>query len=252
MFCKSLIGKATIHFERVKSTNLTAVGLMQSEMLEEGSIITTSFQENGKGQNGNFWESESGKNLLVSVILKPVNLHPAKQFILNKIVSLAIAGFVKPTVVKRKVKIKWPNDIYVDSKKIAGILINNTIKGNVFDHSIVGIGININQQEFLSDAPNPVSIRSFVENDLDLNKCLIQLCDALNFWYRKLVRKEYEDIDKSYINSLYRFNEFHPYKINGNIIISKIVGISEYGKLQLETEEQKVYECDLKEVEFVL
>lgn len=252
MFCRSLLGKVIIHFEKVQSTNLTAANLMQTETLEEGTIISTSFQENGKGQDDNFWESEFGKNLLVSVILKPVNLHPAKQFMLNKVISLAVANLVKENVEKRKVKVKWPNDIYVESKKIAGILINNTIKGDAFDHSIIGIGININQQKFFSDAPNPVSLGSFVNYELDLDKCLIQLCDALNYWYRKLVRKEYEDIDKSYIKSLYRFNEFHPYEINGNTIISKITGISKYGKLQLETEEQKVYECDLKEVEFVL
>ncbi|MBU1013022.1 MAG: biotin--[acetyl-CoA-carboxylase] ligase [Bacteroidetes bacterium] len=249
---QDMIGKKIIAFNTVESTNLTAVDLINEQNIEDGTIITTSFQKHGKGQEGNYWESEAGKNLIISVIIKPEFLKPEKQFILNKMVSLAVAEFVQRYAPKDRVKIKWPNDIYLGDQKIAGILINNFIQGNVMSASILGIGININQKVFTSNAPNPVSLIRFMKEDLDLIQALQLLCDSLNHWYSQMELGLFKSIDKKYISLLYRYEEYHTYLISRKKVTAKITGISEFGRLQLEGKNGEMYDCDLKEVEFVI
>ena len=249
---QGMIGKKIITFKAVESTNSTAAELISSQDVEEGTIIITSFQKHGKGQEGNFWESESEKNLLLSVIIKPEFLKPEKQFVLNKMVSLAVAEFVQRYAPKDSVKIKWPNDIYVGDQKIAGILINNFIQGNVLSTSILGIGININQRVFTSNAPNPVSLVHFMKGDLDLKQALKLLCDSLNHWYSRMELGLFNPIDKKYFSLLYRHEVYHSYIIFNQKVIAKIVGISEYGRLQLKGKNGEMYDCELKEVEFVI
>ncbi|PKP33792.1 MAG: biotin--[acetyl-CoA-carboxylase] ligase [Bacteroidetes bacterium HGW-Bacteroidetes-17] len=247
-----MIGKKLITFKTVESTNLTAAELINAQNIEDGTVIISSFQEHGKGQEGNYWESEPGKNLLISVIIMPEFLKPEKQFILNKMVSLAVAEFVQRYAPKNSVKIKWPNDIYVGEQKIAGILINNFIQGNVLSASILGIGININQKVFTSNAPNPVSLIRFMKEDLDLNQALKLLCDSLNHWYSQMELGLYKSIDKKYISLLYRYEAYHAYLISSKKVVAKITGINEYGRLKLEGKNGEMYDCDLKEVAFVI
>jgi len=249
---QGMIGEKIIAFKTVESTNLTAAELINGQNIEEGTVIMSSFQEHGKGQKGNYWESESGKNLLISVIIKPEFLKPEKQFILNKMVSLAVAEFVQRYAPKNSIKIKWPNDIYVGDQKIAGILINNFIQGKVMNASILGIGININQKVFTSNAPNPVSLIHFMKEDLDLNQALKLLCDSLNHWYSRMELGLFKSIDKKYISILYRYEAYHSYLIFHKKVTAKIIGISEYGRLQLEGKNGEMHDCDLKEVEFVI
>ncbi|MCG8484973.1 MAG: biotin--[acetyl-CoA-carboxylase] ligase, partial [Clostridia bacterium] len=151
-----------------------------------------------------------------------------------------------------EVKIKWPNDIYVDDKKIAGILINNSINGNSMQSSIIGIGININQTKFLSDAPNPVSLKKLKRKEINLDKCLIRLLDHLNLRFRQLLQNNLEEINQEYLSRLYRYKTFANYIIDGNKIKAKIVGLDQYGKLCLKTKDLRTYTCDLKEVKFII
>lgn len=247
-----MIGKIILEFDEVESTNLTANELIKKNEILEGTIILSKFQKHGKGQEGNYWESEAEKNLLMSVVLCPTFLKPEKQFILNKIVSLAVAEFVEKMLPRENVKIKWPNDIYVDDKKVAGILINNIIKGNSFEYTIIGIGININQKVYLSNAPNPVSIAQLSDENYDIKKVLIIFNEILNRWYELLRNGLFSSIDKNYLNSLYRIETYYSYKISDNTIKAKITGISEYGHLKLIGDDNQLYECDLKEIKFVI
>lgn len=251
MIYKNVLGKHILYFDALESTNATAVEMKAQERLEEGSVIVSGFQEHGKGLDTNKWESEAKKNLCLSFCVCPDYIKPENQFLLNKVVSLAVADLVKELLPKKQVKIKWPNDVYVEDKKIAGILINNSIQGDQMSSSIIGIGLNVNQNKFLSEAPNPVSLKMISKKQYDLTETLCRLCDFVNLRFRELM-KDRTEIDKEYLEKLYRFNTYASYHIEDKIIVAKISGLNEYGKICLETKDAKKYCCDLKEVKFVI
>ena len=175
MVYKNVIGRKLIEFKKVESTNKTSLELQQEEILLDGTVIRAYEQSSGKGQETNQWESEKGKNLTISVVLYPFFIEPARQFLINIFISLSVMDLVSELLPGKNVKIKWPNDIYVDKKKVAGILINNTIKGNSFDYSVIGIGININQEVFKSDASNPVSVKNILGKKIGRELLLARL-----------------------------------------------------------------------------
>jgi len=248
-----IIGKNIIRLQEVGSTNDYILKEIQNGSISgEGTMVVAESQINGKGLDKNLWESEARKNLTFSVLLKPVFIKAEQQFLLNKAISLGILDFVKSLIKDKNISIKWPNDIYIEDKKVGGILINNTICGNEFEYSVVGIGININQVEFLSDAPNPVSLRHYLIKDLNLKTNLNILCDFLNIRYWQLYQNDFEIIESEYLSALYRFNKVHSYNYEHNLIKAKISGISEFGKLQLQIDDGREIECDMKEIEFII
>jgi len=251
MIYKNILGKHILYFDELKSTNATALEMKSQQKIGEGSVIVSGYQQNGKGLDNNQWESEAGKNICLSFCVCPNYVKPEEQFLLNKVVSLAVADLVKEMVPRKEVKIKWPNDVYVGDKKIAGILINNSIQGNEMSSSIVGIGLNVNQRKFLSDAPNPVSLKMLSKKEYDLDWMLHRLCDYINFRFRGLMQNRAK-IESEYLEKLYRFMTYSNYKIDNKAVVAKITGLDKYGKLCLETKEGQEYCCDLKEVEFVI
>lgn len=156
--------------ESAGSTNTLMVA--EADRLSHGAIIAARRQTAGRGQRGNTWESEPGKNLTFSMLLHPSDITAARQFEMSMVVSIAICRAIEKFVPGKKVKIKWPNDIYIDDRKICGILIENTLLGDRIDRAIVGIGINVNQTEFLSDAPNPASLIHYTGRQLNLDEIL--------------------------------------------------------------------------------
>ncbi len=140
--------------------------------LPHGAVIAARAQTHGRGQRGNSWEAAPGCNLTFSQLLRPASIRPAESFILSMIVSLAIAETLQEFLPAGEVAIKWPNDIYVGDSKICGILIENSFCGSDFQHSVVGIGININQEAFLSDAPNPISLYQLTGRRYQLDEML--------------------------------------------------------------------------------
>ena len=142
---------------KIDSTNSALCNMLQEQKLPDGFTLYTYHQTQGRGQRGNQWESEPNKNLLLSTLIKPKELPIEHNFLLSEVVALA----VKKTLDQHccDISIKWPNDIYWKDKKIAGILIENTWMGRFVNTCIAGIGININQTNFLSDAPNPISLK---------------------------------------------------------------------------------------------
>ena len=246
------IGNKIIELEKVDSTNKYILKLLEeNKRFDEGTIITTNLQYAGKGQDTNKWESSEGKNLTLSIVLQPNFLNIEKQFMLNKIIALSIYNFINSFKIKNA-SIKWPNDIYIGDKKVAGILINNTICGSSYDYCVVGLGININQDKFVSDAPNPVSIKQVCGKEYDLNECLNTLCIITESWYEKLKYGQTANINTAYIEALYRYNKYSNYILRGRRINAKITGISEYGRLILQTKNNETYSCDFKEVKFVI
>lgn len=166
-----------LRYDSLASTNTEAARI--ADKLNHGDIIIARSQTSGRGQRGNSWEAEPGKNLTFSVFIVPEKLRAADSFRLSMAISLGIADALKCLLETEDIRIKWPNDIYWKNKKICGILIENSFCGTKVGHSIIGIGINVNQTEFLSDAPNPVSMAQIAGREFDLEKVLETVCGAL-------------------------------------------------------------------------
>lgn len=222
---------------------------MVSDKAVEGTVVLAQFQSRGRGQQGNYWESEAGKNLLFSLILYPNFLEAEFQFYLSMIVSLALTNVLDNET--GEVQIKWPNDMYVGNAKIAGILIENSIKGTKLDSSVVGIGLNLNQVEFVSDAPNPVSLRQLTHKDYQIPEILQHFLDSFDSLYQLLKMHKFKEIKQAYLNRLLGKNQWRTYRANGKTFEARISGIGQYGKLQMENRSGQLLEFMFKEVEFV-
>ncbi len=244
------IGRNYHHLPSVNSTNEHALSLLSKSKPAEGTVISTSNQWAGRGQIGSKWESEPGKNVALSIILYPNFLLAINQFLLNQAISIAVNSMVEHHFPKR-CKIKWPNDVYIHDKKVAGILIQNSISGNKLKSSVVGIGININQERFSSEALNPTSFLLEKGEKFEIPQLISQLCQAIESWYLKLKSGKTLLIQQAYLDNLYRFQKNSIYKkTNGQIFEGKISGISESGQLKIATEDG-VELFGLKEIQFL-
>ncbi|MBU0763638.1 MAG: biotin--[acetyl-CoA-carboxylase] ligase [Bacteroidetes bacterium] len=221
-----------IHLDTADSTNTYLRDLSGNREIPEGTLVRADYQTQGRGHGKNFWESEQGKNLTFSFLLKPDFMEPSEQFLISKIVSLALSEFFSQYT--SGIKIKWPNDICTGSGKVAGILIENTLQGNNISKCIVGIGMNINQTEFLSDAPNPVSLKMLTGRIHNPDECLEEICRILEKWYVVLRSGRRREIDNKYLESLYLLDEFAQYEADNNSFAAKIKGVDEFGRLCLE------------------
>jgi BirA family biotin operon repressor/biotin-[acetyl-CoA-carboxylase] ligase len=239
-----------VKLDKVDSTNDYVSDLLKEFKPEEGSIFSSLFQSAGKGTGQNKWESEKRKNLLFSLILYPSFLPVEDQFLISKAISLGIANYIQAKI--SHIKIKWPNDIYYNDKKIAGILIENSIKGSNLNSSIIGIGFNLNQSKFKSDAPNPISLHQITKKTYSIDQELVKIRTNIRFFYDKLKAGKTEEINNEYLKCLYRFNEVHEFKTDKETFKAQIIGINNYGHLQLKTENNEIKEFGFKEVEFII
>jgi BirA family biotin operon repressor/biotin-[acetyl-CoA-carboxylase] ligase len=244
------IGSNLLFYENLSSTNTRASELLKKQEMPEGTIVYTDFQTAGKGQAGNRWESEKGKNLLISIILYPESVLPEDQFILSMTISLGICDFLDRYIPGST--IKWPNDIYFKNDKIAGILIENTIMAEQIESSIAGIGLNINQEYFPGTIPNPVSIRMITSENYDTELCLKQLLVAIHERYKQLLYGDRASIRTEYISRLYRFMEWHSYKKAENVFTGRICDVLPSGMLRIEEKNGSHPEFSFKEVEYII
>jgi BirA family biotin operon repressor/biotin-[acetyl-CoA-carboxylase] ligase len=247
---RTIIGNQLEHLNRTDSTNNYASRQLMTKRLPEGIVYSTFAQQEGRGQVNQHWESEPGKNITMSVVLYPDFVPILRQFLISKAVALGVYDFVSAYV--PDVHIKWPNDIYVGKKKIAGILIENSLREGVIASSIVGIGLNINQRVFVSDAPNPVSLSLLTEKEFSLDDCMEELCDRLDDWYMQLKAGEVQKIDRTYEDRLYRMNEWARYRSGEEPFDGKIAGVDEIGRLVIEKRDGTRQQFHLKEVEFMI
>ncbi|MBL0047798.1 MAG: biotin--[acetyl-CoA-carboxylase] ligase [Bacteroidetes bacterium] len=246
------IGTNTIRLPIVESTNTYAQELLKDSTAPEGTIVITDQQSLGRGQRGNTWLSEAGKNLTFSLILYPPSIGSENQFILTQLVSLGIAECIEQVLaVQHSVKIKWPNDIFVNDKKIAGVLIENAWRNNSISSSIVGIGLNVNQETF--ELLHATSLKIETQIDYNLNELFTQLCSCIEARYLQLKSSNFAAIKADYHMKLYRLNQYHHYTIYNKQAEGKIIGVNKEGKLLLALKEDfNVLELDLKEVKFNL
>jgi BirA family transcriptional regulator, biotin operon repressor / biotin---[acetyl-CoA-carboxylase] ligase len=243
------IGNPRIELTEVDSTNNYATQMVSEGAWEPGTVVIAHAQPKGKGLLTNKWESEAGKNITLSVLLAPEFLPIPLQFQISKVVSLAVYQVV--SMFAPNAAIKWPNDVYIGSNKVAGILIENSIMGSVLNSSVVGIGLNVNQVEFRSDAPNPVSLAQVLGCSLELSEVIQILLDRFNELYAQLEDGHSDKIDSMYLDCLYRKGIWAQYSDKLGTYNGKILGVSEIGMLQIERENGTVSEYHFKEVVFL-
>jgi len=244
-----IIGSNLVHHATLSSTNTVAAQLLRSGEFTEGTVIHADYQSAGKGQQGNRWESEQGKNLLFSVILCPQSVSPEDQFLISMCLSLGICDFLDNHV--GGAKIKWPNDIYLNNDKIAGMLIENSLTGATIENSIAGIGLNINQEDFGTLLPRPVSLKMATGKEFDVNKCLKELLHDLDIRYKQLLYGDRILIKSDYLSRLYRFMEWHSYESSGSVFTGRIIDVLVSGIIRIEEKGGRIREFFFKEFSYL-
>lgn len=229
------------------STNTLIAELALKGQAPEGTLVITDNQTAGRGQRGNTWQTAIGLNFTFSLLLKPTFLAVKDQFQLQRVVALALADYLDAYFADT-VKIKWPNDILVNSRKICGVLIENQLSSGHVTQSIIGIGLNVNQKEFASPTATSMSLQ-FGE-DFVLSVELEKLLTQIEKRYLQLKQGKDDQLKHNYLQRLYWYNEIHLFSSQGNEFEGKILGTSEMGMLQIESSEG-VRTFDVKEVVYV-
>ena len=233
------------------STNSYLRQMSKNKDLEKWTVVTADYQSQGRGQKGAIWQSERGKNLICSVLVKLDDFHAEDQFMLNCAVSLGIHHYLKRYNLP-KLKIKWPNDIMSVSKKLGGILIENTLVSNKINQSIIGIGININQEIFSTDLPMAVSIKQLTKNEIPRDVFLTDLLNAIQNKFELLFEKRFDELWSQYEASLYRKDKAHMFEnSNGEQYMGIIRGVSKQGSLLIEREDESIDAYNFKEVRYL-
>ena len=236
-----------IILEEVDSTNTWLADNVAE--LASGVAVMARAQSAGRGQRGTSWESAPGKNLTLSLLLKPEGVPAAKSFILSEAVAVAVAETVEAIVPDVNVSIKWPNDIYVGDLKLGGVLIENSLFASDIDHSIVGLGLNINQEKFLSDAPNPISLFQITEQEYSVDEFADQVVEAMNREASKAVA-EYDDLHMRYMSRLWRGTGTHRFTdvATGESFSAAVAAVEPTGYVQLLTTDRRTLSYAFKEV----
>ena len=248
----------------IKQTYSTSTLLREqySDALPHLYTIRTDFQIAGRGQAGNSWESEAGRNLLFSALLRYEGIHAAKQWRLSMLVAVALWDTLAKYLPQEQLTIKWPNDIYFGDKKIVGILIENSLSGQYVGYSIVGIGVNVNQTQWLSNAPNPISMKEITGEEYDVEVLMNEWICSMKSWELRTT----EEIKVAYMQHLYRNEGWHEYmerEVNitptsivqkgvENAFLAQFIGITEQGELMLRLQNNEEKKYHFKQIRFVI
>ncbi len=233
------------------STNSEALRLVETGEASQGTVVATLNQVAGRGQGDSFWESEAGKNLALSIILHPKTIPPSQQFILNQAVSIGVLEGIRKIAKGESFTIKWPNDIYYKASKVAGILIENSILGDKYSLAVVGIGVNLNQERFVSGAPNPISLRNICNREFDIDQSLQIVVDSVWNWYQALLEGNSELVKSEYLKNLLGLEVSRFFRAKGKMFCGAITGLDEYGRLVVKIEGGTSKIFDFKEIEFL-
>lgn len=231
----------TIQIDETDSTNQWLKD--HREDSTDSLVVVTDYQTAGRGCGTNSWESERGKNLLFSIRIQPKEISAQRQFHISMAISLAICEALGQYI--GELSIKWPNDIYWRNGKIGGILIENTLHGSTIKESIIGVGLNINQQEFHSDAPNPVSLWQITHQETNRNQLLQDILRYLEKFLDQPVKPQYFAL-------LYRRKGFHPYADKNGVFMAEIEDVEDTGHLLLTDDEGQERRYAFKEITFIL
>jgi len=242
-----MIGRKIIHLERVDSTNNYIANLISKKEILDGTVVLADEQSCGRGQRGNLWLSEAGVNLLFSTYIESVILSVSEQFFLTKMVALSIVNFLNDKGVKSI--IKWPNDILVQNKKIAGVLIENQVSGHFLKSSVIGIGLNVNQLIF--PIGNVTSLQLELKEFASIHSVALGLVFYLNKYWEHIANRDFSKLNELYLHNLHRLNQVGDYQDEFGDFKGVIEGVSDDGKLILKSTERDKLLYDLKEVTFI-
>lgn len=245
------VGQRVIRLDQVDSTNNFALGLLKGTSLQEGAVITTTRQTRGKGQRGNSWDSDPGLNITCSIILRPTFLDLAQQFDLTRVVSLAMTDVLQKLLPTHDVKVKWPNDIFVGKQKIAGILIENVVFGSQLSYSVIGIGLNVNQQQFVVNGLNAVSLANCAGHNFDLEEILQLICGAVEARYLQLRSGKLAILRELYLERLFNAGINSQFTDFNAIFEATIVDVTLDGHLILQDSSGVQRKFAMKEVAWV-
>ena len=238
------------YFDSLPSTNKYCE-LLDLSTVEEFAVFCALEQTAGIGQQKSQWVSDANKNLTFSLILHPAFLPVQDQFMLSKVLSLAICEWLDERASVRS-QIKWPNDIYIGDRKICGILTSTRINGPHLEHAICGIGLNLNQTVFPDWVPNPTSLQLISHQESDLQESLESLIRAIAGRYSDLQSRSWEEINAHYLNRLYRYEAPSLYRYHDAIIQATIKGVNRFGHLQLLTSDGAPLSCSMKEIQYII
>lgn len=243
-----IIGKKSLFLPTCHSTNDEAQQIIQKNENFHGTVIMADFQENGRGQRGNSWESLAGQNLLFSLAIDTSFLNVSQQFYLSKITSLAVYDAVQ-SLGFSEISIKWPNDILIDKKKIGGILIENNISGKNLKSSVIGIGINVWQENLVNGTSLVLINKIICPSILNLAE---KICEFFENYFIKLKEsKDFEIINQLYFNRLLGYQEILSFRVKHETFNAKIINVEESGLLMLDIGGiHKLF--DIKEISFEL
>jgi BirA family biotin operon repressor/biotin-[acetyl-CoA-carboxylase] ligase len=249
-----------IALDETISTNRYAKELPEDEN-HELTLVTAEFQTAGRGAGTNTWESERSQNLLFSLVVYPQQLQANQMFALSEVTALAIRDALCSTItgtnnsqfsiLNSQFSIKWPNDIYHADKKMVGMLIENDLRGKWVHRSIIGVGVDVNQTHFLSDAPNPVSLAQILGKEVDRNQVLENILHQFNHYYNMMEREQFSELHNRYMQYLYRRNGLHTYADATGTFQAQITDVESTGHLVLECENGEQRRYDFKEVRFL-
>lgn len=244
-----------ISLNETDSTNRYLQQLCQEqgkEQIAEFTTVCADYQTAGKGQRGNSWESSKGANLLFSFVCYPTFLPIRRQFVLSQLISLSIKETLDEYC--NDISIKWPNDIYWQEKKICGILIENDLEGSNIGKCICGIGLNINQECFLSDAPNPISLKMITGKVHEREIILKTILHRIEQNYQKLKNEPNyaSELSMSYAKSLFRREGMHRYQDGNGVFNAQLIRVEADGRFVLLDENGDERSYLFKEVQYVL
>jgi BirA family transcriptional regulator, biotin operon repressor / biotin---[acetyl-CoA-carboxylase] ligase len=246
-------GRKLIKLRIVDSTNRQLFKLFSEKNAAEGTAVLADCQSAGQGMGGNHWHSEYGKNLLLSILFTPHFL-PAKNIaVFNKTIAVAVHQFLS-TVIKHRwsVTIKWPNDIYVDDKKICGIKIECSTRGHNLMSAVVGIGLNVNQTQFPSDLFNPVSIKQLTRKEFSVEDCFNGLCNEIEKQYLRLKAGHEKEISRDYLNAMYRKDKMSQFEDDAGRFQGVIKDVDDEGRLCIENTNGGLLKYAMKDVKFII
>ncbi|MEI7595230.1 MAG: biotin--[acetyl-CoA-carboxylase] ligase [Bacteroidota bacterium] len=245
-----MITPTYIFEESIDSTNSYLQNIVDTGNCKEATVVYCAKQTSGRGQGSNKWESNPNENCTFSVYINPSFLKASEQFYFNKAICLSVCELVEKYSKVDEVKIKWPNDIYVQDKKIAGILIEHAVLGDNLYSSITGIGLNVNQTIF-KHAPNPTSLKLLNNEDFDVLLVLNDLVEIIlkNYYTLKV---NCRTLDEAYKDKLYRLDEWAEFSYNKAKIVAKIIDVNTFGQLLLLNENNEVLKCSFKEIAYVI
>lgn len=244
-----------VNYVKVEETDSTSTYLRNHLSDVEGdgkglTVVSTDFQTSGRGQGTNKWESERGKNLLFSILCHPAWVPLHSQFLISEAIAIALHDILSNYT--SDIMIKWPNDIYWKDKKISGTIIENYLSQNHIRDCIIGTGINVNQKEFHSDAPNPVSLVQVLGKEIDKEALLKEVIDAFSAYLNDLRNGNYEKIVSLYTSYLYRSHGFFKYRDCDGEFEAALVEVEDDGHLILRDKDGKIRSYAFKEVEFIV